>query len=202
MKNFKKFVFFVLISALLMVAIIMSGCYDGEFVEDKGMFLGYSKSKKRAFVGQLQGDWDNTDFVIPDEYRGYPVTTLGGVIGRGFPCPFDFYLELPEEYREYDDAQLSFATQFSVFDETGDGWETVIFYITLGRNVRQIERATPCRYLGIIAGYDEDGLPIHDLLYKIVPYFTVPEENKTFYAEEGRLYYKNSGAPAGEFEYE
>ena len=202
MKKFKTIALTVIISVLLIVAFTLSGCYDGEFVEDRKMFLGYSKTKKRAFVGLLYGDLENTEFVIPDKYRGYPVTTLGGVIGRGFPCPFDFDIELPEEYQEYVEQQRTFGTEFSGFDETGDGWETVVFHITLGRNIRKIERASLCRYIGIIVDYDEEGLPIRDILYKIVPYFIVPEENATFYAEGGRLFYKASGTPAGEFEYE
>ena len=202
MKKFKKLALIIIASALFVLAFTLSGCYDGEFVEERGMFLGYSKSKKRAFVGMLSGDLEHTEFVIPDTYRGYPVTTLGGVIGRGFPCPFDFDIDLPEEYQGYVEAQRVFSTEYAGFDETGDGWETVVFYITFGKNIRKIERADSCSYLGIVVGENEDSYPIHDILYKIVPYFIVPEENATFYAEGGRLFYKSNGAPAGNFEYE
>ena len=202
MKKFRVMALLASLMALIMIAFTLSGCYDGDFVEEKGMFLGYSKSKKKAFVGQLRGDLEHTEFVIDDKYKGYPITTLGGFVGRGFPCPFDFDIELPEEYREYVEQQRVFATNSSTFDYTGDGWETIVFHITLGRNICEIKRAEPCAYIGIIVDDDENGIPVYDILYKIVPYFIVPEDNATFYAEDGRLYYKNSGTPAGEFEYE
>ena len=201
MKKFKILALLVSLMTLLAIAFTVSGCfYDGELTDGGHMFIGYSKRKNQAFVGMLEGDLSYTEFVIPDEYRGYPVTTLGGYIGRGFPCPFDFDIELPEEYSEYVENQQVFGTNDCVFDEVGDGWETVVFHITLGKNVREINHAEPCSYIGIdIVDGDER---IGDILYKIVPYFTVPEENGVFYAEGGRLFYKNSGEPAGEFEYE
>lgn len=188
--------------ALLLLSFTLSGCfYNGDWTEDGRIRIGYSKMYKKAFVGALFGDLENTEFVLPDEYMGYPVTTLGGEIGRGVPNPFDFEIALPEEYREYVEAQRVFCATDPIFDETGDGWETVIFKIALGKNIREIKWAEPCAYYGIDID-NGDGTETGDILYKIVPYFTVPEENKTFYAEGGRLYYKESGELAGEFEYE
>lgn len=202
MKKSKLFVLSVLMLALLLFSFTLAGCfYDGDLTEDGSMFVGYSKMRKKAFVGMLCGDLGNTEFVLPDEYMGYPVTTLGGYIGRGYPCPFNFDIALPEEYRIYEENQRVFSTRNSVFDEVEDGWETVIFKIALGKNIREIEYTMPCNYIGIDID-NGDGTETGDILYKIVPYFTVPEENKTFYAEGGRLYYKSSGEPAGEFEYE
>ena len=200
----KKVLVILLITPLVAIFLFAVTCsmffYDGEETEDGSMFIGYSKRRKKAFVGMLSGDLENTEFILPDEFMGCPVTTLGGEIGRGFPCPFNFYIELPEEYREYVLAQRVFGTTDSVFDEVGDGWETVVFRITLGRKIREIKDAQPCSYIGIDIADGENR--IGDILYKIVPYFLVPEDNGTFYAEGGRLFYKNSGEPAGEFEYE
>ena len=205
MKKIIKTAVLLLICALLTVAFTLSGCflfYSGEYTEDMRMFVGYSKIRKKAFVGQLSGDLENTDFVLPDEYMGCPVTTLGGYFGRGVPSPFCLEMELPEEYGEYVEEWRTFAAHDPELDETGDGWETVIFHVALGKNLRSIRYTLPCTYLGIEVDYDEEGVPVRDILYKIVPFFTVSEENETFYAEGGRLYYKDSGEPVGEFEYE
>lgn len=197
----KKSARLALIALLALLTLVFGGCYDGELTDDGRMFIGYSKMQRKAFVGELCGNEEDTAFTLPDEYKGFPVTTLGGYVGRGLPCPFDFSIETPEEYLEYRENQRAFGAYSSFFDQTGDGWETIVFYITLGKNIREIENASPCYYFGIKLD-NGDGTYTMDLIYKIVPYFIVPEENKTFYAEEGRLFYKKNGAVAGEFEYE
>ena len=202
----KKTRFLKIVSVLTLCFMLFSlaGCslfYDGERTEDGRMFIGYSKLYKQAFVGMIWYSAEDTEFVLPDEYNGIPVTTLGGYIGRGYPCPFDFSMEFPEKFQQYREEQRAFGTTDPVFDETRDGWETFVFTIRLGRNIREIKYTEPCAYYGIEID-NGDGTYTSDILYMLVPYFIVPEENETFYAEDGKLYYKQSKELVDEFIYE
>lgn len=199
MKKIKTFAIF----ALTLLIFALAGCsetYEGEFAYDGRYFLGYSAQKQETFVGMIVGSLDDTSFDLPDEYRGYPVTTLGGK-ANGEAHPFDFALRLPDSLREFEESQRVFSTTDPSLDERGDGWATVRFNINLGKNVSKIEETMPCAYIGIEITNGE-GAQVHDILYRIVPYFTVDMRNSTFYAKDGKLYYKANSEPAGSFEYE
>ena len=194
----------LILAIILFSVLFASGCcltYTGEETEDGSMFIGYSKLEHDAFVGMLSCGPEGAQITVPDEYNGIPVTTLGGYIGRGYPCPFFFSVILPEEYNSYIDRQKTFSTADPVFDEAGDGWKTVLIEVCFGKNIRTVQRVNNTVYSGICID-GEDGSEKMDILYKAVPYFTVSEENKFFYAVDGKLYDKKTGELVPGFEYE
>lgn len=147
---------------------------------------------KRAFVGQCV--WDGTDgaeLVIPDEVDGCRVTALGGYYGRGVTVPF--CVRAPEEW----------STQFNRFaigggapdeaeeDDPNAAVSDCVLYLLLGKNLEEIN----CVALGSYAS--ADGQRALRLRWHV----TCDEANKTFYSENGRLYYRATGEAVESFHY-
>ena len=163
--------------------------YDYETVDSFG--IGYSKLKKRAFISicEWNGNKNNMTFVIPDEYKGFPILDLGGYYGTGVPCPFG--ISLPSDYD----------IDFVSFDNFGDNeYETLVFNVMLGKNISKLVLVDGITYFGKDT-VDENGENQSDILYKIAYNFEVNGENSTFYALDGKLYYKSNGELITQFAY-
>ena len=81
--------FFALFLCVLL-AVLMSGCsLDYSNQADEGCF-SFAYGDKAAFVTAYR--WDGTDeamtIVIPEEYDGRRIESVGGFFGRGLPMPF------------------------------------------------------------------------------------------------------------------
>ena len=195
------------VCSLILCLFVFGGCslsYSGEETEDGRFFIGYSKVEKRAFVGMItvEADENGAIITVPDEYKGFPLTTLGGEIGRGYPCPFAITVDLPAEYNEYVQAQKTFSASYAGFDETGDGWETIAVTVRLGVNVTKAQWVDGyASYTGIFKTL-EDGTEIRDILYHAIMHFEVDEANKVFYADEGKLYFKSNSRLVEGIDYE
>lgn len=167
--------------------------YEFARSEDGRMTYGVCDFRKDAFcIGPVWDGGENRSFEIPDEFMGFPVTKLGGYTGRGYPCPFSARIEA-EGYGGFTLDDSVFASDH----REDDGYESLVFSVRLGKNVREVQYVYGKSYLG---AEREDGTL--DVLYKIVYSFTVDGENGTFYAENGRLYYKANSALVDEFFYE
>ena len=176
--------------AVLLCACSLCGCWwQYKWVITDEFGIGYKK--KVAFVGTCfwYGDKDKTTFVIPDEYKGRKITALGGYIGKGYPCLF----HVSDEANKYD-----FSSHPAWDHET---YDTVVFTIVLGKNIKQIEHAVGRQYLGVEREND-DGTRIRDVVRKIVYAFEVHPDNKTFCAQDGRLYSQKDGTLVDGFFYE
>lgn len=188
----------LLIIAALVVffVLLVARGYDFVMAEDGRMSYGVSKSRKDVFC--IGPEWEGGDlsFEIPDEFMGYPVTTLGGYTGRGYPCPFSARVNTADYGVEND----GFTCDDKFFDyhhRADDEYETLVFSVRLGKNVRNLGYVDGKSYLG---NYLENGG--FDFAVKVVYFFTVDGENETFSAENGKLYYKASGELVDEFFYE
>ena len=184
---------FILLMAGFVVFMIV-GQYHTADSEDGRLCFGYNKLRRNAFCYSCEWDGGDTSFTIPDECMGYPVTTLGGYIGRGFPCPFGVRVNTDEYNCGWDDRG------FEYWYQEGDEYEILSFSIHLGAYVKEFDGIAGKEYL-VNQTEKEDGEYEYDVIYKIVYSFTVDERNKTFYAEDGRLYYRSSGEMVEEFFY-
>lgn len=147
----------------------------------------------QAFAADV--DWDGSDgavIVIPDEVHGYKVTALGGYIGRGVPTAFD--LNAPETW----DVRVGFGNAAVAADAEKDYPNAQIIdcsmTLKLGKNIEELNELCCCGF----QGYDEAG---RETVWRFRWYVECSEENETFYAENGRLYYRADGALAADFIY-
>ena len=178
----------------IFICLTFSGCsllfeYQTDAIDN--FDIGYSKVLNEAFVSSY--NWDGTDetknIVIPEEYNGEKITALGGYFGRGVPCAFG--VELPESYQNNlcSEANQWFASD--VYEDVGSV-DTVYlnFNLHISEKIEQIKIHTlDCFYNGTyFNGEDYNSKIIVVLLYNI----TCDEDNKTFYAKEGKLYYRQN----------
>lgn len=182
---------FLIAAWLIFLAQCVAQTYHFVMSEDGRMSYGVCKFRKDVFCIGPEWEGGDTSFEIPDEFMGYPVTTLGGYTGRGYPCPFAARANAVE---------ADFTCSDGFFDyhhRADDAYETLVFSVCLGKNVRKLGYVDGKSYLGNYLNDEEC-----DFTLKIVYSFTVDEENKTFFAENGKLYYKASGELVDEFFYE
>lgn len=180
-----------LIALSAVVCLSAAACslfYDMD--DDGKIAIGYSHRYGRAFCCWLywDGDIQNTDFTVPDEYDGCKMTDLGGYIGRGFPCPFGI---CAGENCDLD--IIGYAPE-------GDEYEDLVFTVRIGKNLRSAEYVEGDLFLGTIDGEGEER--VTDVMYRIVYHFIVDEENPHFASKDGALINKETGETVGGFFYE
>lgn len=166
----------------------LCGCFwQYKLVRTEEFAVGYRK--KDAFYAAYfwNGDPDTMTFTVPDEYKGRTVTALGGYSGKGYPCPF----HVEDHAHEHD-----WASDTAWGDDT---YETLVFTVRLGEHIKKIY-ASCTRYIGTELPRD-DGTADYDVLYEILYRFEVHADNKTFYAQDGKLYRKKDNSLVDEFFY-
>lgn len=186
-----------IVIGLAYIFFVLTACslfYDGKRDAESGFFIGCSSFYKECFVGDYQ--WDGSEegknIIVPDTYKTYPVTELGGYFGRGVPTPF--FVSLPEEYA------ISFVTDCEP-TETPEwypqGYEVVnlTFRLNIGKNLQGVF------YTGNPYHARENGDGSYTL-FCVSYYVTCSSENSVFYCEEGRLYRKNDRSLVEELRYQ
>ena len=153
--------------------------------------IGYSDVLNEAFVSSY--NWDGTDetkkIVIPEEYDGIKINALGGYYGRGVPCAFG--VDLPDSYLNdlCDEVNQWFCSD--IYEDV-ESVDTIYlnFDLHISKNIEQItEHTLNCFYEGTyFDGEDYHSKIIVVLLYNI----TCDEGNKTFYAKDGKLFYRQN----------
>lgn len=169
------------IGAMAVILFALSGCWSGGGAE--GAFLFATQSKEAMVYNyQWDGDEENMTIVIPETYQGeYTVTTVGGYVGRGYPCPFSIWLpgEIETTYStdgEYDPDELVELGWFESY--------TVIHYdfrLILGASIKNVSYVKPVVYV-----YKDDAE--HAILYYPRVYVECAAENTHYYSENGKLY--------------
>jgi len=195
------------LSIILILAVILSlsGCWvEGFFYSAAGSINGFDvatcKFERAAFVSQYNCTEyvQNMEITIPDEYGGFPVTTLGGSTGTGYLCPFGIslasYVNTPKG--------SEFDSPFSVVGDLDDyefseeyNVECPVFRLVIGKNIEVIEHVEMNNYYPHI---NEDG---SITLYHPVVYIICSEENEHFYSKDGKLYDKKTDELITEFAY-
>ena len=185
---------FLLLVGFIIFSIV--GHYDFTRTEDGRMCFGVSKVRRDVFCISCEWDGGETSYTVPNEFMGYPVTTLGGYTGRGYPCPFG--VRISRDAISYDTGWDE--RGYEVWHREGDEYEILTFSVHIGANVKEFNGVMGKQYL-VNRIEREDEEYEGDVLYKVVYYFTVDERNKTFYAENGKLFYHESGQEVSDFFY-
>ena len=190
------FISAVLIFAGVLIFAIV-GQYEFMQTEDGRMYFGVSKVRRDVFCISCEWDGGDMNYTIPDEFMGYPVTTLGGYTGRGYPCPFG--VRISDDAIVYDYGWDE--NGFEAWHREGDDFEILSFSVHIGANVEKFNGIMGKNYLVNRIELEDEEYE-EDVLYKIVYHFTVDERNKTFYAKDGRIFYRESNEEVSEFFYE
>ena len=143
----KKFIAIILFGILIFC---ISGCVFEDvcfFYSDSAEYNGFSvevnKVARCCFVGKYHCTEyaDRCEITIPDEYKGMPIISIGGSVGRGVPSPFfidcsDVYMNAPEDSK-YD---AVFSSDISMYENDGNYTiEPVVFVLNIGKNIKEVE---------------------------------------------------------------
>lgn len=179
----------------MIICLSLSGCNQYEYVSNAidNFDVGYSEDAGDAFVSTY--NWDGTEdamnIVIPEEYNGLPITALGGYTGLGVPSPFG--IELTESYSNSLCSEANMWGYSSIFDDI-ESVETryLNFNIHVSKNIEQLVlHSMDWIYEGTYYDYDEGNHHLKIVLVFLYS-FTCDKENETFYAKDGKLYYKEN----------
>ncbi len=183
---------FVAVSVLLVLLIGLSGC-TGFYGKNDGLSgclsVRVSDWKTRAFAAEYYWDGftsaETLTIDIPDEYKGTPVTALGGYIGTGVPTPFTV---VPSTNSQLELDHADFVVLSQLEDDTVINYEEIYFTVNIGKNLKEINsvirRNIPIRM--------PDGtVTVYEIDYR----FNCSEENRTFYSRDGILYNRSDDKP-------
>lgn len=169
------------------------GYRQADWTDTDGQVYYQNTLTRRAFAAGRA--WDGADgavIEIPDRVHGCRVTALGGYSGRGVPSAFG--LNAPETW----DVRVGFGDAAVAADAEKDYPNAQIIdcsmTLKLGKNIEELNELRCCGF----QGYDEAG---RETVWRFRWYVECSEENETFYAENGRLYYRADGALAADFIY-
>ncbi len=183
---------FAAVSVLLVLLIGLSGC-TGFYGKNDGLSgclsVRVSDWKTRAFAAEYYWDGftsaETLTIDIPDEYKGTPVTALGGYIGTGVPTPFTV---VPSTNSQLELDHADFVVLSQLEDDTVINYEEIYFTVNIGKNLKEINsvirRNIPIRM--------PDGtVTVYEIDYR----FNCSEENRTFYSRDGILYNRSDDKP-------
>lgn len=171
----KPVISLLIIVAFLIVGIIVEMTGWEVDTTENGIGVYYNKITKSCFVGSYlwDGNTENTIIVVPDEYKNYEVSSLGGVYGRGVPV--NFSVVMPAEVTE---------DVYSVSDES-ENYEaaTYTFTVIIGKNIKKLDHFDyeDCYY-------NEDG----SVRFIVKMNYECSPDNKWIYSQDGKLYDKKT----------
>ena len=188
-----------LLVALVSILLLFSLCscclyYDSHGITENSLEIHYATTIKKAFLGDYY--WDGSEegktIIIPETFEGCTITAFGGSFGRGVPSPFcvvftDETKELlrPDAFR-WDMNYLDNIKDYNV--------EYIHFNLHISQYIEEIHEVNFDKYH--VARYG-----MVPMVYVITFNVTCDENNKTFYAKDGKLYYRENDALVEEFPY-
>ena len=175
-------------AAVLLLALIWLAAgrdyYAGDAVEQDGVIFYPRADHLKAFAGTCawNGEGDTVAYTIPDRIEGAKVTSLGGLLhGTTFKkVPYGWGVVLPQTFRGAE--RVSFLPQTNVTELT------LTVRLHLGQYVSALEHIGEPVPVGY---YSTESCYIIRQKWVV----TCDERNETYYAENGRLYYRQSGEP-------
>lgn len=193
-----------LILLLLVASVTLSACWSLYYLsyhpDDYSCYYSYSFVYHDAYCEYVSLTRGETNFVILDEINGIPVTGLG----KNTDITSDFHVLVHTDTPEGAHSWTWRKDEYPQPDENTiviDGrCQTVVVNLHLGANISNI-RTNERWYHGYYI--TENHHEFTDVvLVKVVFNVTVSEKNATFFAEDGKLYYKDSGELFEGFLYE
>lgn len=193
----KKKILIIVTSLIFVVAccLALAGCdigrrYDNETVVS-GVVLLRNKLHKKSLAARCiwDGNTDNMEFTVPDEYCGYKVKCLGAKGNPGFTGdPGSFGVRMPNIIDGY-----YMVNNYSSFPPMVSEADITIFDFTvyIGNYVNEIEQINKESFYG----YGIKNVGTADVVenyYKIIIVYIVDSDNATFYSKDGDIYYKSN----------
>ena len=191
--SIKPVVAFLLAIPLLL---LFTGCPD--YTEAEAELVGnvkYCKSHEGNTALVYSAVWDgneeHTVFEIPDTYKDRDLVSMGAKV-TGFRVESDskywFYNQRIGSNSETEQVNVDMSTV-----EMKD----VVFTLKLGKNISEIRASYSQRAPSYLVFKRESGFVMYRVLFNI----ECPEENKTFYSRDGKLYKKSDDQLVDSFTY-
>lgn len=162
------------------LAVFLCSCLDGALmygdktknVDNIEYFM--HSFRKCCFAGAYTwtSDSNQATVTIPDTCDGYRVTSLGGFIGSGAPCPF--MVLLPDVDSIYSKDTLPDEAQIEQYH----------LELNIGKNVEKLRLIMMEEYYGLGS----------NRFAQILVTVNCSEENPVFYSEDGKLYRKSDNS--------
>lgn len=197
----KKAIALLMALVMLLALCACTYCYEAEEGSFSIMYGSYLPIRLErnpdgacVYMYSWDGDESNMDIVIPDEYNSQTIKKLGGYYGKGAPTPFS--IDDTSWMGIHDDNEDTHSTGVvGVPYDMLDGYSDIVYHdfnLYIGKNVDGII-GNPCAMV-----YTVDGVKT-----AYCPRVTVycDEDNDTFYAQNGRLYYRENNELVEEFIY-
>ena len=186
----------LIITVIAFAAFALGGCdigrrYDNEGVIDNVVLLRNKLYKKSlAAYCEWDGDENNKEFTVPDEYCGYKVKCLGKKGNPGFTGnPRSFMVVLPDVLNGL--TQLT-RYAFEPYDKNAENTIEIEFIVNIGKSFNEFVEINKTSLYGF-GEINDDGRVIVKAYYNITTHFNVDIDNSTFYSKDGDIYYKSSG---------
>ncbi|MDE7083863.1 MAG: hypothetical protein K2O81_01310 [Clostridia bacterium] len=163
--------------------------YDSKTVND-GVVLMRNKHCKKSLAAYCEwdGDKNNMEFTVPDEYCGYKVKCLGAKGNPGFTGnPGSFGVRLPDKIDGYTCISLLYG-----YVPDTDKTVSLNFTVNIGKYICELQQISSGRLYGYGIINDDKSEDII-VYYDVKVYYNVDSENQTFYSKDGDLYYKSNG---------
>ena len=235
---FKRKRFVKILTSLLTFSLIfcslftLSACttYDSYWEEDENILFGYSEYKNEAFIGEYfwRGHLEeDMDIVIPNTYKGAPLTALGGYHGIGVPTPFQIYFEGTDDLKKelfgdvdgkwssihnkigntQEEVYADVKAELERYYEITNDFEIkdVVFNLHIGSNLQRIELIRGMYVSDMIKEVtclmnDDESEVLAVRAFSFV--ITVDEQNEYFYSDDlGRMYNKEDNTLVNWFLY-
>lgn len=172
----KKGDFMKKIILVLMFIMMLASCdafNEKCILLDNGLFIYYNEKEKTAIASSFDIPSLDTEceFIIPDKYNECVISTFGYVSNNSKHPRSSFNIKITD-------------SKF-VCKETYDSMTIKPYSVTINLN----------QYINKIYEIDCEGywyIEGEDVCYKIECYFIIPENNETFYSDNGNVYYKSN----------
>ncbi len=190
----------ILIVALLLASTSCSLLYGHEINAIGAFDVGYSKTLKDAFLGRY--NWDDIEsgmnIEIPEYYNNIKITGLGGYFGRGVPTAFEI---VPTE--KVRSTLCPNANNWSYANNTAGIDADNVQYLKFTLHIsKYIEELVMPYAGGIIVAECVENEEIKYNVYVLTCYVTCDEDNETFYAKDGKLYFRENDVLVEDITYE
>lgn len=178
----------ILIIFVFLFAVVLSSCKGEGYelhIQDEVEY-SINQKKQDGYVGNQNWNCDlnNASLHIADEVENCKITSFGGYYGIGSKNPFRISFI-------YDNSDISFSSKENLPEECEK--VEIQFQIYLNKYLERVVFVGP---------FFEEYFVFNDspnIAYFISYYFISPEENKTFFSKDGKLYYKATNDLVKEF---
>ena len=168
----KAMAIIIAVFLIIFLSIFLTECslmYGRKTLEEENLHFYTHNIFRTAFAGDFEWNSDSNYAVltIPDTCEGYVITTLGGYVGSGGPCPF--LINLPDVEYVYSAGALPENAQIEQYH----------LVINIGKNLKRVKFVVMDDYYYRTASGQ---------FVQVLVTVNCSEDNLYFYSENGKLY--------------